>query len=62
RRKTRVQVSEFGLSLKDGLVGVAQGLIAQTLDGLSPEEIETTVQTLRRMTLNLMPETAKNRS
>ncbi|MBL4769169.1 MAG: MarR family transcriptional regulator [Rhodobacteraceae bacterium] len=59
RRKTRVQVSELGLSLKDGLIAVAQGLIAQTLDGLSPEDIETTVQTLRRMSHNLTAETVK---
>lgn len=62
RRKTRVQVSELGLSLKDGLVAVAQGLIAQTLDGLSSEDVDTTVQTLRRMSLNLSPETTPTRT
>lgn len=57
RRKMRVQVSEYGMSVKDGLVAVAQGLIAQTLDGISPKDAETTVQTLRRMSRNLLPET-----
>lgn len=60
RRKTRVQVSDLGLSVKDGLVAVAQGLIAQTLDGISPEDVDTTVQTLRRMSRNLVPETEKS--
>ena len=57
RRKMRVQVSDLGLSLKDGLVAVAQDLIDQTLDGITPEDAEITVQTLRRMSLNLLAET-----
>lgn len=56
RRKMRVQVSDIGMSVKDGLVGVAQDLIGQTLDGISPDDAATTVQTLRRMSLNLLPE------
>ncbi|MBV1895071.1 MAG: MarR family transcriptional regulator [Rhodobacteraceae bacterium] len=56
RRKMRVQVSDLGLSLKDGLVAVARDLIAQTLDGITPEDAAQTVQTLRRMSLNLLPE------
>jgi DNA-binding MarR family transcriptional regulator len=57
RRKMRVQVSDLGMSIRNGLVSVAQGLIAQTLNGISPEDAETTVQTLRRMSQNLVPET-----
>lgn len=57
RRKMRVQVSDLGLSLKDGLVAVARDLITQTLDGITPEDAAQTVQTLRRMSLNLLPET-----
>jgi DNA-binding MarR family transcriptional regulator len=56
RRKMRVQVSDLGVSLKDGMVAVARGLIAETLDGISSEDAEITTRTLRRMSLNLLPE------
>jgi DNA-binding MarR family transcriptional regulator len=56
RRKMRVQVDDLGMSYKDGMVAVAQGLIAETLDGISSEDAEITTRTLRRMSLNLLPE------
>lgn len=64
RRKMRVQVSDLGVSLKGGMVAVAQDLIAQTLDGISSEDAEITTRTLRRMSLNLLaePENAGGKS
>ena len=53
RRKSVVALSTRGSDLEAELVSVAQTLIAQALDGISTEDIETTTRTLRAMTKNL---------
>lgn len=56
RRKTLVKTSKRGDGIKHQLVSIARTLIVQTLDGISPQDIETTVKSLRLMTQNLLPD------
>jgi DNA-binding MarR family transcriptional regulator len=54
RRRSVVSVSARGAALKSDLVPIAQSLIAKSLVGIPPEDIETTTRTLRAMTENLL--------
>lgn len=56
RRKSIVRASDHGAGLKDELVPIAMELIAESLEGIDPKEIEITVRTLKAMTHNLLPE------
>lgn len=53
RRRSVVALSTRGSNLEAELVPISKSLIAQALDGISTEDIETTTRTLRAMTQNL---------
>lgn len=53
RRRSAVELSQSGAHLKAELVPLAQTLIAQALDGIPAQDIQTTTRTLRAMTENL---------
>lgn len=55
RRRSLVDVSDAGRALEAKLVSIARVLITEALDGIAPADIEATLRTLRRMTLNLHP-------
>lgn len=54
RRRSVVEVSPHGTALKGDLVAIAQTLIEKSIEGIPPEDIETTTRTLRAMTENLL--------
>lgn len=53
RRRSLVDVGEAGRALQVQLVPIAQVFVAEALDGIAPADIAVTLQTLRKMTLNL---------
>ena len=53
RRRMIVTLTTKGRDLRAVLVPLAQGMIARSMAGISPENIATTVETLRQMTENL---------
>lgn len=55
RRRSLVDVSDAGRALEAKLVSIARVLITEALDGIAPADIEATLRTLRKMTLNLHP-------
>lgn len=55
RRRSLVDVSDAGRGLKAQLVPIARVFIAEALDGVAPKDVEATLRTLRKMTLNLQP-------
>lgn len=54
RRRVLIKASEEGEALKGDLVPIAQDMISVTTQGISPQDIETTVKTLSAMTHNLL--------
>lgn len=54
RRRVLIKASDNGQALKQDLVPIAQGMISQASEGISPQDIETTVKTLSAMTRNLL--------
>lgn len=53
RRRSRVHLTPAGLALREDLVPLAQGLLAKTFAGITPEDLAQTTRTLRAMTDNL---------
>lgn len=62
RRRVLIKTSERGRNLEQELVPIARDMIAMATKGLSPQDIETTIQTLSRMTHNLLDADALNKS
>lgn len=54
RRRSLLHVSDIGKTMLGQLIPLAQEMIDDALDGISPEDIETTTKTLRKMTQNLL--------
>ena len=54
RRRVLIKASDNGQALKRDLVPIAQNMISQASEGISPQDIETTVKTLSAMTRNLL--------
>lgn len=54
RRRVLIKASEAGEALKGDLVPIAQDMISIATQGISPQDIETTVKTLSAMTHNLL--------
>lgn len=54
RRRSVVAITAQGLAIKDDLVPIARMLIDQALVNIPPEDIQTTIRTLRAMTENLV--------
>lgn len=61
RRRVLIMVSEKGRNLEQELVPIAREMIGIALKGLSPQDIETTINTLKHMTDNLLDVEALNR-
>ena len=55
RRKTILRPSKRALQLKFELIPIALQLLGDAQSGISAEDVEVTVRTLRKMTENLMP-------
>lgn len=53
RRRTLLRPSARGQQLQSELVPIAQGLIAEAMHGIPPEDARITMRTLRTMTENL---------
>jgi DNA-binding MarR family transcriptional regulator len=62
RRRVLIKTSERGRNLEQELVPIARDVIAMATKGLSPQDIETTIQTLSRMTHNLLDADGLNKS
>jgi DNA-binding MarR family transcriptional regulator len=62
RRRVLIKTSERGRNLEQELVPIARDMIAMATKGLSPQDIETTIQTLSRMTHNLLDADGLNKS
>ena len=54
RRRVLIKASDNGQALKRDLVPIAQNMISQASEGISPQDIEITVKTLSAMTRNLL--------
>ena len=61
RRRVLIMVSEKGRKLEQELVPIAREMIGIATKGLSPQDIETTINTLKHMTDNLLDVEALNR-
>lgn len=55
RRRSILRVGAIGRALEKDLVPIARAFIAESLVGISPDDIQTTVRTLKKMTENLLP-------
>ncbi|MBX2801915.1 MAG: MarR family winged helix-turn-helix transcriptional regulator [Myxococcales bacterium] len=55
RRRSVLRATARGHALKEHLVPIAKGLVAQAQRGIDPEHIQITLKTLRRMTQNTLP-------
>lgn len=62
RRRVLIKASDKGEALKDELVPIAKSMIATATSGISPQDIETTVKTLNRMTNNLLTKEMEDKS
>ncbi|MEP2979071.1 MAG: MarR family transcriptional regulator [Lentilitoribacter sp.] len=62
RRRVLIKTSEKGRNLEQELVPIARDMIGLATKGLSPQDIETTIKTLSRMTYNLLDADAVNKS
>lgn len=62
RRRVLIKASEKGRNLEQELVPIAGDMISMATNGLSPQDIETTIKTLSHMTHNLLDVDALNKS
>lgn len=56
RRVVRLQLSDAGAGAFAQLAEIARGLIVQGLEGIAPEDLDTTLTVLRRMAANMKQE------
>ena len=54
RRRSLILLTPHGKSIQQQVVPIAQGLIQQSLEGVSPEDIHHVVRVLRQMTQNIL--------
>ena len=62
RRRVLIKASEKGLALKGELIPIAKSMIDTATNGISPQDIETTVKTLSHMTNNLLSREMEDKS
>lgn len=54
RRRSRLETSALGKALEKKLVPIARKLIDEAMAGIDPQDIQTTVRSLKLMTENLL--------
>lgn len=57
RRRSIISLSHHGEQLKHQLIPIAQAFIAEAVAGVSPDDLETTTRTLRKITDTLTAQT-----